>query len=259
MEIRVLGCYGNQMLQDRTTCLVVNKTIAIDAGALTSALTFEEQLMLDHILITHSHLDHIKDLAFLGDTVIGRKEMPVVIHGEVHTIKAITDHYFNNIIWPDFTCIPTKEKPVFSLDVIEKEKEFDINGIRFFGVQTPHPVHTLGYFIRDNKNSVLHVSDTGITDHIWEYAAKEPNLRAIFIEASFPNDMHALAKASGHLTPDLIAGELAKVGKRSNPIDVFVYHLKPLYKEKLIREIHAIRADGFTIHLMEQDSIISYA
>ncbi len=259
MEIRVLGCYGNQMLQYRTTCLIVNKTIAIDAGALTAGLSFEEQLMLDHIVITHSHLDHIKDLAFLGDTVIARKENPIVIHGETHTIRAITEHYFNNIIWPDFTSIPTTDKPVFGLDVIEKEKEFDINGIRFFGVQTPHPVHTLGYFIRDNKNTVLHVSDTGITDRIWEFAAKEVNLRAIFIEASFPNDMHGLAKASGHLTPDLIAGELEKVGKREKNIDVYVYHLKPLYKEKLIREINQIKAEGFTIRIMEQDSIISYA
>ncbi len=258
MEIRVLGCYGNQLQEHRTTSFIINKTIALDAGAITTALTFDEQLMIDNVLITHSHVDHIKDLAFLGDNIIARKQFPVNIIGEKHTLKAIADHYFNNVIWPDFTSIPSSETPVFAFKEIEKETEFSINGLRFFGVQTPHPVHTLGYFIRDNKNSVLHVSDTGMTEKIWEYAGKETNLRAIFLEASFPNDMAGLAKASGHLTPEQIVGELSKIAPHDHFIDVYVYHLKPLYKDKLIREINQITVPGFSIKLMEQDSIISY-
>lgn len=96
MEIRILGCYGNQLPGCKTTSMVVNKTIALDAGAIASSLKLEEQLMLDAVILTHSHADHIKDIAFLGDNIIGRKKNPVEIIGAVKTLRTVNRHYFNN-------------------------------------------------------------------------------------------------------------------------------------------------------------------
>src|SRR6056297_847725 len=113
MKIKVLGCYGNNLQKNHTTSLLINKTIAIDAGALTSSLSLKEQIVIDHILITHSHLDHIHELAFLGDNIINRKDDPIKIIGEKRTLNALSNHYFNGIIWPDFTQITQQGKSVF--------------------------------------------------------------------------------------------------------------------------------------------------
>ena len=260
MEIRVLGCYGNQLPGAKTTSLIINKTIALDAGAITSSLSLDEQLLIDDILLTHSHIDHIKDLGFLGDNIIGRKKTPVNIIAHKKTIDTLRKHFFNNELWPDFTVIPTPDAPVFKYVEIEAEEKFELDGLEIFPVQVPHPVYTLSYFLRDHKNSVLHVSDTGETEKIWEYASKEKHLKAIFLETSFLDEMEALAKASKHLTPANIETELKKIdlSQLKTPIDVYIYHLKPIYKEKLIREILKIKVNGFNIKLMEQGAIIKY-
>ncbi len=259
MEIRILGCFGNQLPGYKTTSMVVNKTIALDAGAVTSSLSLEEQLMLDAVVLTHSHADHIKDIAFLGDNIIGRKQNPVDIYGESRTLKTIDRHYFNNEIWPDFTKLPTEDNPVFAYKTVKIEEQFELNGLEFFPVQVPHPVVTLSYFIRDHKTTVLHVSDTGDTNKIWEYADQEDNLKAVFLETSFPNEMEALAQSSKHLTPETMAEQLKKMKKRDYDIDVYVYHLKPLYETKLIEEIKRLEVPGFRIKIMEQGSVIKYA
>ncbi|HDS02960.1 MAG TPA: 3',5'-cyclic-nucleotide phosphodiesterase [Firmicutes bacterium] len=258
MEIRILGCYGNQLPGYKTTGFVINKAIALDAGSLTSSLELDEQLMLDAVLLTHSHIDHIKDLGFLGDNIIGRKRNPVSLFGGKKTLHAIADHYFNNSLWPDFTQIPTKENPVYVYREIENKKEFDLFGLTVLPVQVPHPVFTFSYFIRDHKSTVLHVSDTGETEEVWALADQEPHLKAIFLETSFPNEMKGLAQASKHLTPEMMGEELKKLKKRKNLVDVYIYHLKPLYIDKLKEELAKVEVEGFRIRLMEQDSVIRY-
>jgi ribonuclease BN (tRNA processing enzyme) len=258
MEIKVLGCYGNNLLDKKTTSLVINKTIAIDAGAITSSLALNEQIILDHILITHSHLDHIKDLAFLGDNVINRRDTPIKLYGEANTLKAISNHYFNNIIWPDFTKIPDEKNPVFEYREIKANDKIKINGLEIKAVKTKHTVPSVSYFIRDYKNTVCHITDTGLSKEIWKEVNKEENLKAIFIEASFPSEMKDLATASKHLTPYDLIEELGKVNIREKEIDVYVYHLKPLYLAKLEHEITKLSKKGFNIMLMKQGEIINY-
>ncbi|HPE29286.1 MAG TPA: 3',5'-cyclic-nucleotide phosphodiesterase [Candidatus Mcinerneyibacteriales bacterium] len=258
MEIRILGCYGNQLPGYKTTSFVINKAIALDAGSLTSTLELDEQLMLDAVLLTHSHIDHIKDLGFLGDNIIGRKGNPVSIIGEKRTLKALSDHYFNNSLWPDFTQIPTKDNPVYTYREIENKKEFELFGLTFLPVQVPHPVFTFSYFIRDHKSTLLHVSDTGETTEVWAMADKEPNLKAIFLETSFPNEMKGLAQASKHLTPEMMGEELKKLKKRETKVDVYIYHMKPLYEDKLKEEIARIEVEGFDIKVMQQGDVIRY-
>ena len=258
MEIRILGCYGNQLPGYKTTAFIINKAIALDAGSLTSSLELHEQLMLDAILLTHSHLDHIKDLGFLGDNIIGRKGSPVSIIGGKRTLTALADHYFNNSLWPDFTRIPTEDNPVYVYREIENKKEFELFGLTFLPVQVPHPVYTLSYFIRDHKSTILHVSDTGETEEVWTLADEEPNLKAIFLETSFPNEMKGLAQASRHLTPEMMGEELKKMKRRKRKVDVYIYHMKPIYEKKLREEISRIEVEGFEIKVMQQGDVIRY-
>lgn len=258
MEIKVLGCYGNQLLEKKTTSFILNKTIAIDAGAIASSLSLEEQIIIGDILITHSHLDHIKDLAFLGDNIINRRDNPVTIHASRKTINVLRNHYFNNDVWPDFTKIPTAENPVFEYKEIEEGKPFNINGIDIKPIKTSHTVHALSFIIKDHKNTIFHITDTGVTEDFWDQINEEDNLTAVFLETSFPNEYEKLARASKHLVPFDLENELAKINKREKDIDVFVYHLKPIYESKLRHQIAKVKVDGFNINIMEQGDNIKY-
>ncbi|MBI1944043.1 MAG: 3',5'-cyclic-nucleotide phosphodiesterase [Deltaproteobacteria bacterium] len=126
MRVRVLGCHGGETPRHRTTCLLIDERITIDAGAVCRSLALDEQVKLDHMLISHSHMDHVKDLALLADQVIGRRGHPVVLHCGPETAETLSSSYFNNYLWPDFTKIPTPQSPVMLIDVHEPEVSFRI-------------------------------------------------------------------------------------------------------------------------------------
>ena len=113
MEIRVLGCYGSQIPGYGLTGFLIDAKTLLDAGAVTSVLTLEEQAGVDHILITHAHLDHIRELASLADNICYlNREDPLTVVGTPLVIETLKKHIFNGIIWPDFSAIPSTEKPV---------------------------------------------------------------------------------------------------------------------------------------------------
>lgn len=126
MRVRVLGCHGGETPRHRTTCLLIDERITIDAGSVCRSLALDEQVKLDHMLISHSHMDHVKDLALLADQVIGRRTLPVVLHCGPETAETLSSSYFNNYLWPDFTRIPTPQAPVMKIDVHEAETSFRI-------------------------------------------------------------------------------------------------------------------------------------
>jgi ribonuclease BN (tRNA processing enzyme) len=119
MRVRVLGCHGGETPRHRTTCFLIDERITIDAGAVCRSLSLDEQVKIDHMLISHSHMDHVKDLALLADQVIGRRKTPVALHCGPETAETLQSSYFNNYLWPDFTKIPTPQAPVMRIDVHE--------------------------------------------------------------------------------------------------------------------------------------------
>lgn len=126
MRIRVLGCHGGETPRHRTTCFLIDDRITIDAGAVCRSLTLDEQVKIDHMLISHSHMDHVKDLALLADQVIGRRKEPVTLHCGPETAETLRSSYFNNYLWPDFTKIPTPQSPVMRIDVHAPTESFRI-------------------------------------------------------------------------------------------------------------------------------------
>jgi len=124
MRIRVLGCHGGETPKHRTTSFLIDDRITIDAGAVCRSLTLEEQVRIDHMLISHSHMDHVKDLALLADQIIGRRKKPVVLHCGPETAETLRSSYFNNFLWPDFTRIPTPDNPVMKIVVHDRARTF---------------------------------------------------------------------------------------------------------------------------------------
>lgn len=254
MEIKVLGCYGAEMPGFKTSCFMVNDSTVIDAGAITSTLTPAEQKGIRNILVTHSHLDHIKDIPLLADNIIGSNPGKVNIISSGEIIAILKEHLFNNRIWPDFSKIPTAEDSVITFKEVEAGKPFQVNGASITAIEVNHVVPTLGYVITENGSSVAILGDTRETDKIWQVLNETDNLKGIFIETSFPNDMEELAKVSGHLTPEMLAQELKKL-KDKTDTRIYVYHMKPNFLDILKDELAALDNSNISILDLNQTFI----
>ncbi len=251
MKIRVLGCYGSELPGFRPTSFLINDHLLLDAGTITSVLSLEEQLQITHILISHSHLDHIKDILFLADNVIERNDHPICIVSLPQIIEQIRTHLLNNSIWPDFTVIPDRG-PVLNYLPLDEEKEVQLNGITCKAVKVDHTVEAVGYILRDKKGAIIYTGDTGSTQRVWDLARTINDLRAVIVEISFPSDRHELALLSGHLTPALLHKELSKMNRPDVPI--YIFHMKPIYLERIQSEVKGL--SPFLVRLLTQDELI---
>lgn len=238
MRIQVLGGYGGESLECRMTCLLLNGTIALDAGSLSQALSIERQVGVHSIVLTHSHMDHTSSLPFFTENVFGKTERPIDIHASPATVYAIRKHLFNNDTWPDFTRLPNHLMPVLRFLEREAEVPFVIDGIRFTPIPVDHLVPTYAYLIEQNGAAVLWSSDTGPTQRFWEIANRTPNLKAVCIETSFDNSMQQVADVSFHLTPRTLETELRKLEKR---VPILLHHLKPTCVERIKEEVRQLR------------------
>ncbi len=232
MKIKVLGCYGGQLLGFHLTSFLVNDSILLDAGSPTEALSLEEQHGIRHIFISHTHLDHIKDIAFLADNRslkrLGGNEgnRTITIHALPENLEVLKRHYLNDQIWPDFTRIPSESDPILRLSPLRPEEPVEADGVRITPIPVTHPVPCTGFLIEQDGMQFLYTADTGRTDRIWEIANAQPNLKGIIMDCSFPNAYEHLAEISGHLTPNGMRDELEKfdgLGK----VPVYLYHMKP--------------------------------
>jgi ribonuclease BN (tRNA processing enzyme) len=242
MRVRVLGCHGGETPRHRTTCFLIDDRITIDAGAVCRSLTLEEQVRLDHLLISHSHMDHVKDLALLADQIIGRRSTPVVLHCGPETAETLRTSYFNNYLWPDFTRIPSLQNPVMRIETHDALQPFVVasaDGAHDYEVRyvpVTHPVESMAMLIRGPTGSILYSSDTGPTTKLWQVANATPDLCGLFVELSFPNHMQDLADVAGHYTPQTLFAEMKKIHRRDE-IPLFVYHLKPSYYDQTLKEL----------------------
>lgn len=220
------------------TSFLIGGTVAVDAGAITRALTLAEQRAIRHVIITHTHIDHTSSLPFLIENLFGTDPDPVSIYCTRSVLGAVRRHLFNNDTWPDFSTIPNHLYPSVRFQVIEPEVSFTIvtpaGELEVTPVPVNHVVPTTGLLLRQNGSSLLFTSDTGPTERVWQVANAAGDLSAVITECSFPNRLQAVADASLHLTPQTLAGELAKL---TRAVAVYLYHFKPPYLDELRAEV----------------------
>ncbi len=237
MKLTVLGCHGGELPTCRSTCFLLDGTLAIDAGSLTSTLSLEELIKVDSILLTHSHFDHVKDLPLMSDLIIGRRDKPVTIYSSTECTATLKHNMFNNVLWPDFTRIKSEKKvPVLQLKSFKPGATFKIGRYTIKSIPVTHPVESCGFVISDSTATMAISGDTGPTERLWKTLNKTKGLKALLLETSFPNKMQALADISGHLTPQTLGSELEKFSKR-NGCEVLLYHLKPAFVTQLKAEL----------------------
>jgi len=245
LRIRVLGASGGEILGHGCTSFLVDGRLAIDAGALTSRLTLAELDRVDHVLLTHAHLDHVKDVPLLADLMVGRRRRPVTVHGSKGTTAILRRSLFNGKLWPDFTRIPGARRPVVRLETFRHGAPFRIGPYAVSAVKVRHTVESSGFVVSRGAAAFAISGDTGPTTAFWRSVNRAPGLGAILVELSFPSRMQRLADRSGHLTPRTLAGELAKVEREGVP--VYLYHLKPAFDAELRAEVAGLGFRGVTV------------
>jgi len=250
LKIRVLGGDGGIAPGLRTTSFLVNDRILIDAGAAATALSISRQETIDYVIISHPHIDHVKDLPFMVDNVFGARDKPMAIVSVPAVVGHIRKHLFNDIIWPDFSRIPTKKNPTIVYKPVKERIKIDDLTIRMYSVN--HPCNAVGFILEDANGAVVITGDTGPTELIWQKTNATKRLKAIFTEISFPIEQEAVANISGHFTPKTFREELRKIHVN---VPMFIYHLKPRYNQTLLNEIHDLKIDSLTVVEQEDEFI----
>ena len=224
MKIRVLGCSGGIGGSLRTTSFLVDDDVLIDAGTGVGDLTLEQLAKIDHIFVSHSHLDHVTSIPFLVDTVCWMRASPIKVYGIKETLDILRAHLFNWKIWPDFTQIPDAEKPFMAYREIKVGEAVELRGRRFTAIPANHTVPAVGYALDNGRNALIFSGDTSTNDALWKVVNATANLKYLIIETAFSNKERDIAAASKHLCPTILAEELEKM--RVKP-EVFITHLKP--------------------------------
>jgi 3',5'-cyclic-nucleotide phosphodiesterase len=239
MNLHVLGCAGGIGGRERlTTCLRVDDDIVLDAGTGICSLGIDELAAIDHVFLTHFHLDHVAGLALLIDSVVvqGKRTKPVVVHSSAPVIDSLKKHLFNWELWPDFSVIPDPVNPALQWAPLDPGVPLDLGG----RIVTPHPVnHTNGsvsYFVHHDGPGFLFTGDMASTPALWKTFANEPRLTKVIVDCSFPNADAAIADRSMHFCPRSL---LADVRAMPASTEFLIYHLKPGQEDQIMQELHA--------------------
>lgn len=236
MQVKVLGCSGGIGGDMRTTALLVDDDVLIDAGTGVGDLSLDALLKIDHIFVTHSHIDHIGFIPLLLDTVMGLRTKPVIVHATAEVITILKLHVFNWLVWPNFNQIPDTVNPFLSYNQIAIGEEVVVNHKTITALPANHVVPAVGYHINSSTHSLVFTGDTAGCEDFWQAVNKINNLKYLIIETAFSNAEAHLAKLSKHLSPNTLAAELAHM--HSQP-QVFITHLKPGEDVTIMQEIAA--------------------
>jgi ribonuclease BN (tRNA processing enzyme) len=234
MQIKILGCSGGIGGDMRTTALLVDDDVLIDAGTGVGDLSLEALLKIDHIFVTHSHLDHIAAIPLLLDTVMGLRIKPLTVHASAEVINILKQHIFNWLIWPDFNQIPDSASPFLIYKEISIGQAVCINHKTITAVPANHVVPAVGYQVDGGAHSLVFTGDTACSKDFWETVNNIKNLKYLIIETAFSNAEAGLAVLSKHLCPNMLADELSHL--QSNP-EIFITHLKPGEDATIMQEI----------------------
>ena len=235
MKLRVLGCSGGIGGRHlRTTSLLVDNDILIDAGTGVGDVSLAELMLIDHIFVTHSHLDHVCSIPFLVDTVGGMRNKPLIVHATEPTLEIIRNHIFNWSIWPDFTQVPTPSKPFMRYEPMQLGETVELKGRKITSLPANHVVPAVGFQVDSGQASLVFTGDTTTHDPLWKVVNKITNLRYLIIETAFCNRERELAVAAKHFCPSLLAEELPKL---EHSAEIFITHLKPGEIELTMQEV----------------------
>lgn len=255
MKIRVLGCSGGIGGSHlRTTAFLIDHDILIDAGTGVGDLTIAELAAVDHVFITHSHLDHVVSLPFIMDSVGDMRDRPLTVHATAETIKILQDHIFNWRIWPDFSQMPGG-RPFLEYSVLSEAEPVSLNGRMMTALPVNHTVPAVAYQLDSGAASLVFSGDTGPCEDFWAAVSRIKNLRYLLVECAFPDTEKALAIESCHYCPSLLMSDLLQWQPYwTSEVAVFITHLKPSKIEMTMHEL-AVYGSQFPVDFLQNHQI----
>lgn len=254
MELRILGCSGGIGAGLRTTSMLLDHDILIDAGTGVGDLTLEEMQRIDHVFLTHSHLDHVTSLPFLIDSVGTMRDHPVTVHALAETIAVLQEHLFNWKLWPDFTLIPNAQNPWLRFQPIELGETTMLGERKITSLPAWHTIPAVGYLLDSGETSLAFSGDTIDCQPFWDTLNQVKNLRYLLIETSFTNAEYDIALASKHYYPALLAENLSRLER---PAEIYITHLGPSEQEEIMDEVLAAKT-GFEPRKLDHGQIFKF-
>lgn len=236
---------GRANAAQRLTCFLIDDRVSIDAGSIGIASNEVQRRQVRDIVVTHPHMDHIASLPIFVDDLFGELERPISIHATPEVIELLKRDVFNDSVYPKFDELRNERGAVMEYAPFEIGREFKVAHLTMTAIPVNHIVPTVGLLVSDKQVTVAFSSDTAETEEFWKAVSRAPHLEALFIEASFPNSMRALAEASKHLTPAMLSDELRKLSH--NGMDILAVHLKPAYRETVARELSELGMDNLSV------------
>lgn len=251
MRVRILGCSGGIGGGRHTTSMLIDDDCLIDAGSGVLRLGLDELARIDHVFLTHSHLDHILALPLLLDSVSGLRDRPITLHATPETLAILRGHLFNWLIWPDFSRIPSPERPFLEYRSIALGEPNRLGDREITAIPASHTVPAVGYRLRGAHASLIFSGDTESHDALWDAAAGSADLGDLIVEASFTEDLAELARLSKHYSPGSLVRDLVRLRPA---IRVWITHLKPGQEEAIVGEINSA-SPGCRVSALAQDQI----
>lgn len=235
---------GHGPRQQILASYIVNDSIVLDAGSIGFVSPLDVQKQVKHVFISHSHTDHLASLPIFIDNVYTPGPECPIVYGNADVLDCLQQHVFNERIWPDMIRLSGEETPFLKMQELQNEKVVEVDGVRITPVALDHIVPAMGFVVEDDESAIAIVSDTNPTNRIWEVINGVSNLKAVLLEASFPNHMAWLAERAMHLTPEMFAGELEKL---KQPARVIAIHIKTAFDEQIKKELTAMKLPNVEI------------
>ncbi len=251
MRLQVLGCSGGIASRQRTTSLLLDDDVLIDAGTGVNDLPLETMAGLRHVVLTHSHLDHIACLPLLIDSVFDHLEAPLTVHGLPETLRALRQHIFNDVIWPDFARLPDPDQPVLRYADLQPGTPLELGARALTPIRVNHAVPAVGYRIDGPSGSLVFSGDTTTNDNLWNVLNDQPPFEILIVECAFSDADRDLSVASRHYCPELLAADLRKLVHRPR---IYLTHPKPGDEDTIFSECRE-HLTGYDLHrLCEGDT-----
>lgn len=254
MKLRILGCDGGIGDGAQTSAMLLDDDVLIDAGTGVSTLSMDEMIKIDHVFVTHAHLDHVACIPFLVDTVGSIRAKPITIHATQATLDSLRKHLFNWHLWPDFTKIPNDCSPYMRYEALSLDNTISLKERRITPLPANHAVPAVGYQLDSGRASLVFTGDTTTNDALWVVVNKIENLKYLIVESAFCNQKREIAIRSKHFCPNLLAEELEKLERNA---EIFISHLKPGEAEITMNEIQQCMAK-FNPRKLEKNQLFEF-
>ena len=236
MEIQILGAHSSELPGARLASLLIDGTLLMDAGGVTSALSLPEQRKIKTVLLTHHHFDHTRDLVTLTANIGYYWQGQIKVHGLRYTLDIVTKYLLDGTMYLNFLEYPSKEKPSLLLEAVEPYASNAIAGYDILAVPVRHSVPAVGYQVTSmDGKSMFYTGDTtgGLSD-CWQHVS--PQL--LVTEVAGPNKHQDWLKKVGHLCAGFLREELVQFRSLKGYLPrVIVVHIGNRFEEEIKEEV----------------------